>query len=319
MARRRPLSHGLRPGIQPLRHNPPIRPGIGPVPRQIRAKEKNFSWQNRPAVIQCTYSSVSYHSGDFMLSIYLQRVIDSATVADLRAAYLDAMGGLGFRHTLYAARFLLTLPAALSRDKTETYGNFPQEFDPLLKDPDLLARSVWLRWSARHSGTISTRNLYQDRGKSAQDGSDKAFVLARRLGLEAGQVISLRDPVLHGQGAVLLIPFAGATHDDVERRWAVSHQEITALSWVMHLRMAGIRQNGAGQLTPRQREVLEWSSTGKTVTEIGTIIGVSAATIEKHLRLARNNFAADSTAQAVLKAHLSRQLFTRDPSNNPPQ
>lgn len=61
--------------------------------------------------------------------------------------------------------------------------------------------------------------------------------------------------------------------------------------------------------TPRQREVLEWTSAGKTVAEVATILGLTPATVEKHLRLARDALDAGSTAQAILKAHVTNQIF----------
>ena len=65
-------------------------------------------------------------------------------------------------------------------------------------------------------------------------------------------------------------------------------------------------------LTSRQREVLEWVGDGKTAQDIGLIMGLTAATVEKHLRLAREALAVDTTAQAVLKAAFANQMFVLD-------
>ena len=40
-------------------------------------------------------------------------------------------------------------------------------------------------------------------------------------------------------------------------------------------------------LTIRQREALEWVGDGKTMQDIAAIMGLTQATFEKHLRLAR--------------------------------
>jgi hypothetical protein len=42
------------------------------------------------------------------------------------------------------------------------------------------------------------------------------------------------------------------------------------------------------------------------------IMGLTSATVEKHLRLAREALAVDTTAQAVLKASFSNQMFVLD-------
>ncbi|KTF08268.1 hypothetical protein MGSAQ_000238 [marine sediment metagenome] len=39
------------------------------------------------------------------------------------------------------------------------------------------------------------------------------------------------------------------------------------------------------------------------------ILGITAATVEKHMRLAREALGVETTPQAVLKAHVTHQLF----------
>jgi LuxR family transcriptional regulator len=46
--------------------------------------------------------------------------------------------------------------------------------------------------------------------------------------------------------------------------------------------------------------------------DIATIMGLTPATVEKHLRLAREALNVDTTAQAVLKAALQNQMFISD-------
>ena len=67
-------------------------------------------------------------------------------------------------------------------------------------------------------------------------------------------------------------------------------------------------------LTARQREVLEWIAHGKTSQDIAQILDVSAALIEKHLRLAREVLAVDNTAQALVKNSLFNMIFTKSPT-----
>jgi len=62
-------------------------------------------------------------------------------------------------------------------------------------------------------------------------------------------------------------------------------------------------------LTRRQREVLEWVGDGKTVQDIALLMGLTPATVEKHLRLAREALEVGTTAQAVLKASYQNQIF----------
>ncbi len=62
-------------------------------------------------------------------------------------------------------------------------------------------------------------------------------------------------------------------------------------------------------LTKRQREALEWVGDGKTTQDIAVLLGLTTATVDKHLRLARESLSVETTAQAVLKAALHNQIF----------
>ena len=52
-----------------------------------------------------------------------------------------------------------------------------------------------------------------------------------------------------------------------------------------------------------------WVGDGKTTQDIALLMGLTPATVEKHLRLARDNLNVETTAQAVLKAALQNQMF----------
>ena len=70
-----------------------------------------------------------------------------------------------------------------------------------------------------------------------------------------------------------------------------------------HLTTSGKR------LTNCQREALEWVSDGKTTQYIATLMGLTQATVEKHLRLARKVLGVETTAQAVIRAAFQNQIF----------
>jgi len=55
-------------------------------------------------------------------------------------------------------------------------------------------------------------------------------------------------------------------------------------------------------LTHRQQECLKWSARGKTMSEIGTILGISERTVLFHLQDARRRLDAQTITQAVAMA-----------------
>lgn len=60
----------------------------------------------------------------------------------------------------------------------------------------------------------------------------------------------------------------------------------------------------AGELTARQKDCLRWVREGKTAWEIGSILGVSARTVEEHLALACRRLGVRTRIQAVAEAAL---------------
>ncbi len=63
----------------------------------------------------------------------------------------------------------------------------------------------------------------------------------------------------------------------------------------------GETQTRSRQLTRRQREVLSWLAYGKTLQDVSAIMGLSVATVEKHLRLAMEALETSSKDEALLK------------------
>jgi len=103
------------------------------------------------------------------------------------------------------------------------------------------------------------------------------------------------------------------TQDDVEEVWAKSGCEIELICQVCHLTMMSLPHASHGrQLTVRQREVLELVADGKTIQDVAILMGRNPATVEKHLRLARDALDVETTAQAILKTSIQNQFFRYD-------
>lgn len=244
----------------------------------------------------------------------LEQILGGRDISELERALFDVMGRHGFNNVFYTARFLLTLPSSLTRGDGVLISNLPPEIQRQFGADDMLSQSHWAQWVHLNDGEISSRDLLQE---TADLPPTRMLHTARRPELEATQIISLRDRVLRSRGALILSPRIGASHDEVAELWDRHGRRIRTLARVFHMRMATMRRETSPVLTPRQREVLEWRSAGKTISEIATILGVTPATIEKHMRLAREALGAETTAQAILKAHVAQELFSDDGSRNP--
>jgi len=58
----------------------------------------------------------------------------------------------------------------------------------------------------------------------------------------------------------------------------------------------------AGELTPREVEVLQWVSDGKTDKDIGVILSISEHTIKNHMKSIRKKLGVNNRIQASIKA-----------------
>jgi LuxR family transcriptional regulator len=105
------------------------------------------------------------------------------------------------------------------------------------------------------------------------------------------------------RGVIGLSPGHGMLQPEADALWKEIGKDVEMLCQLTHLRIGSLPQMPQRRpLTSRQREALTWSAQGKTMQDVATIMGLSVATIEKHLRMARDALDAQTTAHAVQKA-----------------
>lgn len=66
--------------------------------------------------------------------------------------------------------------------------------------------------------------------------------------------------------------------------------------------LQGQRRTERQKLSPREREVLQWIAAGKTAWEVSAILGLSAATVNTHLKNIRNKLEAANVVHAIVTA-----------------
>lgn len=243
-----------------------------------------------------------------MLLSHMERLVDAKSVAGIRDSYFDALRDHGYSCAFYGASFQSDLPPAVIREEPEIHSNFPDDFIEEMRQFYQFGTSPWMIWANGQTGTIPLAQLVSE--ARHDPATLQMLEIARRHGLAALRIISLKGRVTRARGLVAICPALMARPAEEAALWLKNHREIATLTSIMHMRMATVcRYPHRSGLTPRQREVLEWTSAGKTVAEVATILGLTPATVEKHLRLARDALDAGSTAQAILKAHVTNQIF----------
>ncbi|ETX14365.1 LuxR family transcriptional regulator [Roseivivax halodurans JCM 10272] len=245
---------------------------------------------------------------------YLIDLTNADTIETLWAMHCARMAEYGFDRLLYG----------FTRFRTPTSLGDPADF-LMLTNHDatytdtfvgkrLYHHAPMVRWALEHEGVCSWRVLSDMRQSGILTAAEQRVIdFNLSHGVEAGYSISFRSVSSRAKGAIALTAAGGTSQDEVDRLWEEHGDDIVLMNNLVHLKILTLPYVPANQsLTRRQREALEWVGDGKTMADIAQIMGLTQATIEKHLRLAREALNVDTTAQAVLKAAFQNQMFKVD-------
>jgi LuxR family transcriptional regulator, quorum-sensing system regulator BjaR1 len=161
---------------------------------------------------------------------------------------------------------------------------------PLIARANKQAAPFRFRWSAAQAGLDADGRQVM---KHAMD-----------LGLTDGLVVPIHQP----DGSVHALSIPAANYD-------LSPQDERGLhlaSLYLHARIAALRAQTsprpARNLTPRERECLQWVAAGKTDWEISQILNISEQTAHGYVQSALTKLDARTRAQAVALALQSAQI-----------
>ena len=171
-----------------------------------------------------------------------------------------------------------------------------------------------VNWALENEGACSWSIIKDLKAKDNLTNEEERVIdLNVSQQISAGYSISFKSVSRRAKGAIGLTAEVGLSQPEVDAIWAVHGETIILLNNVAHLKILTLPFNPDNQtLTSRQREALEWVGDGKTSQDIATLMGLSQATVEKHLRLARKALNVETTAQAVMKALFQNQMFLID-------
>lgn len=244
------------------------------------------------------------------LTTYLDKLTNAPTIEALWQLHLTRMAEYGFDRILYGFTRYRSGSSLGDPQDWVVLTNHSADYMRAFIDDGLYYHAPMLRWSLENDGACSWRAI-EDMARSGSFTQPELRVVDfnRRMGVTAGYTISFRSLSARLKGAIALTAPSGTPQDEVEAVWARHGEEILVCNNVAHLKILTLPYSRARKLTGRQREVLEWVGDGKTAQDIAIIMGLTPATVEKHLRLAREALDVETTAQAVLKAAFSNQMF----------
>jgi len=239
-----------------------------------------------------------------------EALMDGTSVDEVWYTLVQSMAEYGFDRVLYGVTHSRTGTFLGQSDDFLVLSNHPSDYLDAFIRTGAYVDAPMVKWAIDNVGVASWRHI-QDRARAGDlsEAELRVIELNQRHGLIAGYSISFRNATVRTKGAIGLCAHK-CSQDHVDSIWTSYGREIEMLCRLAHLKLTSLPSPAPSRpLTPRQREVLEWVGVGKTTQDIALLMGVTNATVEKHLRLAREALSVETTAQAVLKASVHNQIF----------
>jgi LuxR family transcriptional regulator len=245
------------------------------------------------------------------LKAFLDFAVNAPSIEELWPAHVAKMAEYGFDRLIYGCTQHRTGTSLGDPDDFLVLSNHGEDYMKGFLDSGLFHHAPMLRWALSNDGACSWTLISHmvDSGAMSQD-ERRVVQFNREMGVTVGYTISFRSVSARSKAAVSLCAAPGLDQDTIDGIWIRQGREIMLINNIVHLKLLTLPYSPPNRaLTKRQREVLEWVGDGKTTQDIALLMGLTSATIEKHLRRAREALSVETTAQAVLKASLHNQMF----------
>ncbi|MEP5730898.1 MAG: LuxR family transcriptional regulator [Sulfitobacter sp.] len=245
---------------------------------------------------------------------YLKNVTHCPSIEELWEGHCEKMSKFGFDRLLYGFTRYRTSTSLGDPEDFVILTNHSLEYTDEFLGNGLYYHAPMVRWALTHDGACSWTVLHKMSEKSAMSPAEERVVaFNRKMNVRAGYTVSFKSISARSKGAIALTARPEISQQEVDEIWAEHGDDITLMNDIVHLKILTLPYSAPNRsLTRRQREALEWVGDGKTMQDIALLMGLTSATVEKHLRLAREALSVETTAQAVLKAAFANQIFILD-------
>jgi LuxR family transcriptional regulator len=245
------------------------------------------------------------------LTQYLDSLIRCPSLEALWDAHTQKMAEYGFDRLIYGFTRYRTPTSLGDPEDFVILTNHSREFTEEFIGKGLYADGPMVQWALANDGACSWA-LMQDMAGAVTlpPAAQRVLAFNKRMDVVAGYTISFKSISARSKGAIALTAKSGMDQQAVDELWREHGADFQLMNDITHLKIHTLPQTTAKRtLTARQREALQWVGDGKTTQDIALLMGLTTATIEKHLRLARQSLGVETTAQAVLKAAFTNQMF----------
>lgn len=239
----------------------------------------------------------------------LDAICNSASLQDVWLIQRETFEEYGFDRIIYGYSRFFTPNSFGPREDILMLSNHSAEYLKAYTEGETYHYSPMALWASVNTGACSWRWISENPQLMGDD-QMRVLELNRKMKIFAGYTISFPSATSRTRGVLAASARSDLDQDAIDGVWAKHGRDLEVLANVSHLKITSLPIETQRQpLTSRQREALEWVSDGKTTQDIATIMSVSPATVEKHLRIARERLGVDTTAQAVAKASFFNQIY----------
>jgi LuxR family transcriptional regulator len=237
--------------------------------------------------------------------------LQMTSVEDLWAHHTRVMAEFGFDRLFYAFNAFRGAGLYDNPEDALLLTNMPTDYIDAYVTGGMFRDGVMMRWAIRNVGSASWHRVFAEMSNQPLTDGERAMrALNERHGIVAGYTISFPMAIKNANAGIGMAVRRDMTQADADAIWAEHGEDIETLNHVAHLCILQLPATGQRRLlTPRQSEVLELVADGKTMQDIALILNRNVATVEKHLRGAREALGVETTAQAVRKASILNQIF----------
>ncbi|MDH3263020.1 MAG: LuxR family transcriptional regulator [Paracoccaceae bacterium] len=244
---------------------------------------------------------------------FLEKVTAATSVENVWTELTATMARHGFDRLIYGFTRFRTARSLGDPDDHLILTNHDRAYTDRFVGERLYQQAPMIRWAANNTGSCSW-SWIEDQAEKLTAAELRVVEYNRQMGVVAGYSISFPALSQRARGVLALTAREGLTQDEADAIWDRHGGALQQMATVAHLKITTLPHSGGRRpLTDRQREVLEWVGDGKTTQDIALLLGLTPATVEKHLRLAREALDVETTAQAVLKASFQNQIFVLRP------
>lgn len=240
---------------------------------------------------------------------FIEQITDAKSVEEVWKLHTEKMEEFGFDRLIYGfTRYKTATSFGDMQDVLLLTNHDPKYIEGFING-GLYFHAPMVKWATENVGACSWSWMDQNHAKFSKS-ELKVVEFNRKHGVNAGYSISFPNHSARSKGGIALTAHRDCPQSEVDQIWLEQGREIMVMNQVAHLMLTSLpRTRGPRALTARQREALQWVGDGKTTQDIALLMGLTPATVEKHLRRAREALDAETTAQAVLKASVHNQIY----------